>query len=157
MLENKLSPLVHSTSVFLLTHNVVSGVHILPPRDRYVNLMTLAKCARSGYCIDYMVTQPNTGTETWRPREDGHPLPCRSPSRGSATASPQRTACQGKTALPSSRVNDRGGSPCKNIYLSLFFFNIKRNGLERLTVVAVGRLIINENSCCGTPSQLLAD
>lgn len=37
------------------------------PRGRYVNLMTLAKCVWSGYCIDYTVTPPNTQAQ--RPRD----------------------------------------------------------------------------------------
>lgn len=38
-----------------------------PPRGRYVNLMMLAKCVWSGYCIDYIVTLPDTQAQ--RPRD----------------------------------------------------------------------------------------
>lgn len=38
-----------------------------PPRGRNVNLMTLAKCVCSGYCIDYMVTLSNRQAQ--RPRD----------------------------------------------------------------------------------------
>lgn len=62
------------TLIFLfvvLVHSIFESSIVSPYfpllGGRYVNLMTLAKCVWSGYCIDYTVTPPNTQAQ--RPRD----------------------------------------------------------------------------------------
>lgn len=128
--------IMHSTGL-LLPFQEQCHESIFPlVRGRYVNLMTLAKCVWSGYCIDYIVILQNTQAQ--RPR-DLERIAIHLHA-GYCSALLQRKSCREKTALPSSRVNVRGVCFCKIAQLKCIFRKV------------MGKWLLG--CCCGSCSLI---